>query len=302
MYASPLDVKHIMLRRPREYQLFSEEFVKKAESHALSAIVNISSGCIAALAVAPLVTIVDKSITANASGADALFPCMFREAKSLIRNPVAFLQTSACKWMLLVFAGTYSTANCVALTCNANGFDPFYPKAGLTGITNVGLNLVKDNAFAKMFARGAPKPVPTRILGMFAARDMMTMYGAFALPAAYSLKLQDFGVQKTQADAIAQLAAPLSMQFLNTPLHLFSLDLYNNPSKNITERVSFVAKQYASTVVARLLRTLPGFGMGGLLNSYLIKEGTSLVSSLGRLQYSIPKFLSFPDTVVVSYF
>jgi len=290
MEATPRDLKNFMLRNQNGNMKtnYSEKRAKEA-SHTLAAIVNIGAGCTAAFAVAPLVAIVDKAITANASGAEALFPCMLKEAKNLIRNPIAFVQTPACKWMLLVFAGTYSTANSVALTCDISDIDPFYPKAGFTGIANVGLNLVKDNAFAKMFSKGPPKPVPTHILGMFAVRDMMTMYGSFAMPAAYSLKLQEFGVEKTQAGAIAQLAAPLSMQFLNTPLHLFSLDLYNNPGKSWAERGSFVVNQYMNTVIARLLRTLPGFGIGGLLNSYMIKEGTTFVASLHGIEYTIPK-------------
>jgi len=258
-------------------------------SHLLAAAVNIGSGCIAGLAVAPLVMIVDKAITTNASGVEPLFPCMLRELKNLVKKPVEFVNAPACKWMLMVFVGTYITANSIALSCDISGIDPFYPKAGFTGIIYVALNLIKDDVFAKMFGKGPPKPVPSHILGMFAVRDMMTMYGSFALPAVYSHKLQQLGLSRPQADAFAQLAAPLSMPFLNTPLHLFSLDLYNNPSNASTSRASFIVKHYLHTLLARMMRTLPGFGFGGLLNSTLVREGTKLVSDLEGFSYTVPQ-------------
>jgi hypothetical protein len=49
-------------------------------------------GIVAGLFVSPLITVVDKGITQNASGAKKLFPSMLESLKSLATKPHIFLR------------------------------------------------------------------------------------------------------------------------------------------------------------------------------------------------------------------
>jgi len=256
--------------------------------HILAAVMSVGSGIIAGIAVAPIVTIVDKAIVAYASGVEKLVPCMTRMSLNLILHPTQFIRLPAFRSSLIVFTGTYCTANLVTLVCDINNQDPFYPKAGMTAIVNIALNAMKDGALAKAFAIGVPRPVPNHVLGLFALRDGITMYGSFALPAVYSEKIQELGISKPYADGIAQLAAPLSMQLINTPLNLIGLDLYNNRVKAVIERLRLLQKLYLCTGVARMIRTVPAFGVGGLLNSFVLQKSTLCVSTWNNYEYTVP--------------
>jgi hypothetical protein len=58
------------------------------------------------------------------------------------------------------------------------------------------------------------------------------------------------------------------MQIFSTPLHLYGLDLYNRQEKGIPlkNRLEFIQKEYVKTVLARMARIFPAFGVGGVLN------------------------------------
>ncbi|EPR58675.1 hypothetical protein TGPRC2_216660 [Toxoplasma gondii TgCatPRC2] len=73
--------------------------------------------------------------------------------------------------------------------------------------------------------------------------------------------------EKSFADSTAQLICPVLVQFLSTPLHLLSLDIYNKPGQSGMQRAKFVVGAYAGTVAARASRILPAFGIGGILNA-----------------------------------
>jgi len=55
-------------------------------------------------------------------------------------------------------------------------------------------------------------------------------------------------------------------QVIGTPLHLIALDFYNNPDSNINQRLNFLKKAYMSTIFVRMLRFLPTYGVGGIVN------------------------------------
>ena len=70
------------------------------------------------------------------------------------------------------------------------------------------------------------------------------------------------------------------MQLLSTPLHLHGLDLYNrNTTLSVNERIAFIKKEYAKTALARMARILPAFGIGGVLNKKIRKEGIYLIKN-----------------------
>lgn len=62
--------------------------------------------------------------------------------------------------------------------------DYAFPKFVSASTTNITLSLLKDRAFAKMFAVPGNKAArfPVLSLGLFAARDAMTILASFTLP------------------------------------------------------------------------------------------------------------------------
>jgi len=75
---------------------------------------------------------------------------------------------------------------------------------------------------------------------------------------------------------IAQLSSPVLVQLVATPIHLLGLDLYNRPGIPLNERLNHLKKIYTHSVVLRMLRFLPAFGIGGVVNielrKYLFKK------------------------------
>jgi len=56
------------------------------------------------------------------------------------------------------------------------------------------------------------------------------------------------------------------VQFVGTPLHLLGLDWYNNEGSTIGQRMQFLRKVYVSSLLVRMLRFLPTYGIGGIVN------------------------------------
>ena len=78
-------------------------------------------------------------------------------------------------------------------------------------------------------------------------------------------------MKENSAMRVAQIVAPVSIQIIATPIHLLGLDLYNRPDIQMKERVSYLKSIYANTAALRMLRFLPAFGIGGIVNIELRK-------------------------------
>ncbi|CAM9732604.1 unnamed protein product [Choristocarpus tenellus] len=74
------------------------------------------------------------------------------------------------------------------------------------------------------------------------------------------------------------MVCPAAVQFLSTPLHLLGLDLYNNPKNLPAQRVSFITREYAASVTARIARIGPAFGIGGVGNTAFRKYFRSTIA------------------------
>ncbi len=231
---------------------------------------SVLSGVLAAVASAPVISIVDKAITSNASGREPLWTCMGNGFKKLFKEPAHFFRQPSFVWIAFVYSGTYVVANLTQLVWELRSPTASWqtPKFVATSATNISLSMAKDRAFAKMFAQvGAPqRPFPVMSLGLFGMRDAMTVFASFNLPPIITPYVEHMGVPHTMARAGVQLVTPLAMQVFSVPLHLYALDLFNRPDVATKERLSFVSREYGKTVVARWARILPAFGIGGVLN------------------------------------
>lgn len=171
--------------------------------------------------------------------------------------------------------------NGVEALCERNQQNPFYPTFVGGSVANVTLSVLKDKAFARMFGKGDPRPMPMSSMGLFATRDSMTILASFSLPALISKRMQDsMGMNKVRADTAAQLFTPVTMQIFSTPLHLFGLDLYNREGAKAGERIAFIKQEYVKTALARMSRIFPAFGIGGVVNTSIRKSGREFLNDL----------------------
>mmetsp|Transcript_5121 Transcript_5121/g.23573 ORF Transcript_5121/g.23573 Transcript_5121/m.23573 type:complete len:400 (+) Transcript_5121:170-1369(+) len=248
------------------------------------AAVAIGSGCIAAASVAPFLMCVDRAVTAAAAGqTSSVWRGIVDNVSEFVRQPHRALRQPAL-WMVAgVYAGTYAAANLsdvVGERAHASANSKAAGKFTATTGANMLGGIAKDAAFARMF--GAPAAgaaagliVPFASYGLFATRDALTVGGAFFLPGALSNALVASGQSKDEstASAVAQLVSPPLMQVVCTPMHLLALNMVNAPVATLAQRVAALKVSTPPALVARSLRMLPAYGIGGILNTTLSARG-----------------------------
>lgn len=176
---------------------------------------------------APAISIVDKAIVSNASGLQPLVPALINGIKTLITKPLYFIKQPSFLFIWGVYSGTYIVANNIEAICERSEQSSFYPKFIGSSFANVTLSVLKDKAFARMFAdpsKPTPKPMRITSYGCFASRDSMTILASFSLPGIISNYMQkELSLDKIKSDTLAQLLTPVTMQLFNTPLHLLGI-------------------------------------------------------------------------------
>lgn len=204
--------------------------------------------------------------------------------------------------LFLVYFGTYATANSFdsifAAAANhasakPSSLSPSTVKLLGVSAVSTSLTVYKDSRFAQMFgassspsksppnasSRPKPRPVPPRSYMLFAIRDVLTIYGCFILPPIMADSLTsiprhvqsqlplDFTSAETRA-RFSQLFLPMMIQFVSTPIHLLGLDIHNRQTAvGVMERAARVKRDLAAAIPTRMLRILPAFGIGGVLNT-----------------------------------
>lgn len=223
----------------------------------------------ASLGVAPFITIVDRAIIENASGARALSRGLKELSVEFLKHPLRFVGKREFHLIFGLYTATYVTANVVDSVCEYAETDNQMPKFfGVTAV-NMSLCIAKDRAFARMFGVIAPGAFPLASIGLFAIRDSLTCGASFNAPKVLAKTIEEKGLmERSGANTFAQLLCPAAVQFVSTPLHLLGLDLYNNKGHAIGRRVNFIQREYVKSVLARVGRIGPAFGIGGVGNNY----------------------------------
>lgn len=117
---------------------------------------------------------------------------------------------------------------------------------------------------------GARK-MPTSATAAFLLRDVITVFGSFALAPQVSAIIPDSLARTAQAKASAsQLIVPALTQVVATPVHLMALDIYSRPGRQgVVGRARKAREKLASTTVMRAFRLVPAFGFGVIFNNYV---------------------------------
>ncbi|ACO60711.1 predicted protein [Micromonas commoda] len=247
--------------------------------------VALVAGVTASVAVAPFLMCVDRAVVSAAAGTapgGSLARAIFAAASEFFKHPkVAF--TSPALWMVAgVYGGTYFAKNVSDVVIERTGTSGPIAEWGKFGVVtgvNMGGSILKDAAFARLFgaavaAGAAAAVVPTASYVLFAARDCLTIGGAFVVPdAAKDLLVASCGMSPQLAGAAAQLVSPPLMQVVCTPLHLLALNMVNAPVATLAQRVAALKVSTPPALIARSLRMLPAYGIGGILNTTLSARG-----------------------------
>lgn len=219
----------------------------------------------------------------NASGRQSMSSALKSSLKTLLLRPHSLLFSKPVALIFMVYGGTYLTANTLdTATSTLHNKPATHVTAGSlkfvsSSAANVGLCIFKDQTYVKLFGpSGPPRPVPLPSYVLFTVRDCMTIFASFNIPPLLGPVLSNHISQEFQktisGQTVAQFAAPAMVQIFSTPLHLLGLDLYNRPGETRAERWLTVKKNWAVSVVARICRIVPAFGVGGVVNTNVRKN------------------------------
>lgn len=204
---------------------------------------------------------------------------------TLLSTPAKLFHTIAlslpARLVFAVYFGTYATANVIdTMTTFAEQPPKSSGAIKFAGTTVVatGLTIYKDARMARYFGASKLAKVPMTTYSLFAMRDAMTIYASFNLPAMVASKLgkvagantRIFGnllTDEVSRQKTAQFILPATAQFLTTPVHLLGLDFFNRQQKlGLGTRLSRVARDLTLAIPIRMVRIVPAFGLGGVIN------------------------------------
>ncbi|KAG2173120.1 hypothetical protein INT43_004493 [Umbelopsis isabellina] len=236
--------------------------------------IDMAAAASSSFAVSPMIAIVDRSIIENTNGKTPLVQGLKQGFAAFVASPHRFITTRQFRLVFAIYFSTYMTANVIDTTSEFYQREPTETAAAkFVGTTAVNMTacIIKDRAFTRMFGTVASKPLPLFSYLLFASRDSLTILSSFNAPPIVSKYIQTEGILNSSkmSDTIAQLACPAVMQFISTPLHLLGLDLYNNSNSSSGQRLSLIRREYVKSVLARVARIAPAFGIGGVGNNYV---------------------------------
>ncbi|KAI0021632.1 hypothetical protein F4780DRAFT_737121 [Xylariomycetidae sp. FL0641] len=244
---------------------------------------DLTSAACAASMVAPLISIIDRSIMENASGRRSLGESLRSSFRALALRPRGMLLSKPVALIFMLYGGTYLTANGLDTAASTLRAQPAAAvttgtaKFAASSAANVGLCIFKDQVYVKLFGPtgGPPRPVPLPSYLLFTARDCLTIFASFNVPPLLGPVLDarlGENVRKHVAGATAaQFAAPAAVQLISTPVHLLGLDMYNRPGGGVggvswADRWAQVRRNWLISSAARICRIVPAFGVGGTVN------------------------------------
>lgn len=243
--------------------------VEKRQSRTGLILADALAGICTGFAVSPLNTVVDKSVM---EFANRKYPSIWSAAgnslKTMITQPFKFMGGFEFRWMCFVYFPTFTVSN-VADHFNLTDSVP-HPIQKLLAVfvTNTITSLMKDRVFIRRLNPHKPiEPLPISSLMLLFTRDILAMAAAFTLPPILARYMKDnHGWDYANGERIFQLACPPLLQIFVVPIHLLALGLYNDKGKTMGEHFKYIKSIYFSTVALRMMRFLPGYGIGGIFN------------------------------------
>lgn len=220
----------------------------------------------ASFSVSPVVTAMDRAIARNAAGVQNLWSALGEGLLVLIRRPSSITAVPT-RWLMLVYTATYLGANSAGSISEHLDVNPMLPVLFGSTAGNMSTGIAKDRAFARMYGVTEPRPMPWSSYRFFVTRDVMAMAFVFNLPSIISpLIREQSGLSDKRATLACQLSTPVISQIFSTPLHLLGLIVYNQPDASAGRLMGELREKYPSVVTLRMLRIIPAFSVGGVVN------------------------------------
>mmetsp|Transcript_30655 Transcript_30655/g.91738 ORF Transcript_30655/g.91738 Transcript_30655/m.91738 type:complete len:354 (-) Transcript_30655:288-1349(-) len=250
---------------------FTESAIKRAPK-------EIACAAAASALVSPLVSVVDRCLVRRAGFAQAATEA----TRTMVTNPRAFFGGLGFRLTFAVYFGTYAVVNLSELALDVKRCEDEKErrsgKVAATGLANVGLLVWRDSVFARAYSdsaavtgRGKPTgpKVPVRSMGLFAMRDVGTMYATFYMaPRAADYMVKEHGWDRNAAELSMALTIPAAMQAVTAPLHIHAMDFYANMHvRTFKERFDVILRDWRTVAFARGFRILPAFGLGSFTNN-----------------------------------
>ncbi|KIY00618.1 uncharacterized protein Z520_03281 [Fonsecaea multimorphosa CBS 102226] len=257
---------------------------------------DVTSAASASALIAPIITVIDRSIVEKAANGTSFSSCLLRSLHPAITRPHAFIFSRPFLLIFTLYFSTYTTANAVdtlhstVTSKPASTVSSGATKFLATSSVNMSLCVYKDSCFARMFGATAPSSspaaavVPKLSYALFAVRDCLTIFASFNLPSIIAPQLANLPpevrsrfsrILSTESGRMntAQFMAPAAIQLISTPIHLLGLDLYNRQGRlGFGERYSRVVRDWGVSALARMGRIIPAFGVGGVVNSNMRRK------------------------------
>ena len=264
--------------------------------------------------VAPSLTIIDKALVQSSAGTHSPWTSVQESIVSMWHRPGRYFTSPTFGWMWLAYATTYSTANLLktltteettrstrptttttrpnessvqqSATATTAKTNTTASSASLvfvgTTLANSTLSMLKDRAYARMFAATStststttPVTIPRTAYGLWMARDLTVIGSSFVLPPLVAQQLQtyhdhhpaDGSSSSSWYLTLAQLVTPLAAQVVAGPLHYLGLDVVHHSQQSWRDRWMRLQPTLLRTVIpARMIRILPGYSLAGIWN------------------------------------
>ena len=266
--------------------------------------------------VAPSLTIIDKALVQSSAGTHSPWTSVQESVAALWHRPGRYFVSPTFGWMWLAYATTYSTANLLktltteettrstrptttttrpnespdqqSTTATTAKTNTTASSASLvfvgTTLANSTLSMLKDRAYARMFAATStststtPMTIPRTAYGLWMARDLTVIGSSFVLPPLVAQQLQTYQENHVASSTssswyltLAQLVTPLAAQVVAGPLHYMGLDIvhhqHSQQQQSWRDRWMRLQPTLLRTVIpARMIRILPGYSLAGIWN------------------------------------
>jgi hypothetical protein len=230
-------------------------------------ITEIASGMVSSACISPFMAVIDTAIIKSQFEKKGIFRSLHETSKTMLNNKMAWLKPIYV--MNNVYASTYVTANVVESLCKKNDIDYKIPTILATSLVNILGISYKDKEYAKIYGK-SNITFPATSYKLFALRDGLTITSSFVVKNNFKEFLENaHGLSENKADFIASFSVPMVAQLISTPIHIYSLDIYNRPDADFVSRINNIKASYKSVCFGRILRIIPAFGIGGYINDRL---------------------------------
>lgn len=199
---------------------------------------------------------------------------LYQSLKDCWRERLGFKMRKPFNIMFTVYSTTYVTANIAEQICKDAGIDHKLPTCIATSIVNIVGIAWKDIRFAN-FTQKVPTAFSPNSYALFALRDGITISSSFVYKHDVADYLQEKAPSifksKNTAELFSSFVVPMLAQLISSPLHILALDTCARSDASFIDHLRQISLSYRSVCVGRLMRIIPAFGIGGVLND-LIKS------------------------------